>query len=280
MVEMIHQSVMPDEVVDYLKPKSGEIYLDATFGAGGHSKLILKATNPDGKVICLDRDPEVIQLAKDFKREYGERFQFQNISYIKMEDLGVKVNGILFDLGLSSDQLEDSGRGFTFSKEEPLDMRFDPTHGATAADILNRSSLDELIFIFSTYAEDRYSKTLARKVVEQRRGNPLRTTNDFIGVIGSQSPKVLARLFQALRIAVNDELNVLSRGLDAADRTLMVGGRLVVISFHSGEDRIVKNFLRDNGYEILTKKVCLPSFVEVERNPRCRSAKLRAGIKK
>ncbi len=273
-----HQSILVKEVIEALKPVSGETYLDATFGGGGHTRAILEASAPDGKVVALDRDSSTEEFAAGLKEEFGERFDYRAISYIEMSKLGVKFDGIMFDLGLSADQLEASGRGFSFQKkDEPLDLRFDDSHGQTAAEFLRQSPLNELERVFRDYAEDRYWKALARKIMELRRITPVRTVRDFITQVGNENPKVLAPLFQGLRIEVNDELGGLKRGLAAASESLKPGGRLAVITFHSLEDRIVKEFMRNGEFELINKKPISPSEEEVRSNPRSRSAKLRAG---
>lgn len=275
-----HISVMTAEIVDALQPKSGGKYLDATFGGGGHSRALLKASAPDGRVIGLDRDPEVEKYADALTEEYGSRFEFAAIPFTEMRQMGNEFDGIAFDLGLSSDQLESSGRGFSFQKGyEPLDLRFNSSGGQTAAQFLNQSSAATIEHVFRKYAEDRYAKRLAVKIVQERRSNPVQTVQDFVAYVGTDNPKVLAPLFQALRIEVNNELQLVEQGLEAAKEALKVGGRLAVISFHSLEDRIVKEFFRTGGWEIVTKKPIIPLSEEIGRNPRSRSAKLRVGQK-
>jgi len=273
-----HISVLPEEVLEYLNVHSGGTYLDGTFGGGGHSKLILERSAPDGVVVGIDRDEAVRPWADDLTEQYRDRFTFCHLPYDQLETLGQQFDGVVFDLGLSSDQLEGSGRGFSFSRTEPLDMRFDPRGGQTAAQLLMQASPDRLERIFREYAEDRYAKALSRKIVDFRRKAPIRTTSDFIHLIGTSAPKVLAPLFQALRIEVNDELQTLKRGLQQANQVLLPGGRLVVITFHSLEDRLVKEWLRSE-MSVITKKPISPSPEEIAANPRSRSAKLRAAVK-
>lgn len=275
---------MPTEIVAALQPVSDGLYLDATFGGGGHSRAILEASNPNGKVIGLDRDPAVEIFAQELQAEYGNRFEFAAIPFTEMGQVASDVDGIVFDLGLSSDQLDTqegaSGRGFSFQKGyEPLDLRFNPTSGQTAAQFLNQSSAATIEHVFRKYAEDRYAKRLAVKISQERRSNPVQTVQDFVAYVGTDNPKVLAPLFQALRIEVNNELQLVEKGLEAAQNLLKVGGRLAVISFHSLEDRIAKEFFRAGGFETVTKKPLIPTEEEIRRNPRCRSAKLRVGIK-
>lgn len=274
-----HQSVLATELLEYLKPKAGGRYLDATFGGGGHSKALLESRAKIGLVVALDPAPEAVAFAARLTKQFGKRFRFYQNSFLAMAELEGQFDGLIFDLGLSSDQLEDSGRGFTFSRDEVLDMRFDPTRGRTAAWYLNTLSEKALQQIFSAYAQDRYSRSLARKIVRQRQQERFTTTFQLVKAVGTDQPKVLAPIFQALRITVNDELNVLSQALEIALTKLNERGILAVISFHSLEDRIVKNFIKENSMEKLTKKPIIATETEVERNPRARSAKLRLAIK-
>ncbi len=273
-----HISVFLEEAVDLLDVARDQTYLDCTFGGGGHSRLILEQSKPTGKVIGLDRDLSAAQYAEALQDEYGERFEFRHLSYDRLDELNLEFDGIVFDLGFSSDQLESSGRGFSFMQTEPLDLRYDDRGGQTASQLLSQSTPDRLVRIFQTYAEDRYTKSLVRKIVDSRRQQPIRTTTDFVQLVGTKQPSVLAPLFQAMRIEVNDELSTLERGLAKAKAALRTGGRLVVISFHSLEDRIVKEFMRGQ-MKVITKKPISPTEIEIKSNPRARSAKLRAAIK-
>lgn len=273
-----HISVFLEEAVDLLAVASDEIYLDCTFGGGGHTRLILERTSPAGRVVGLDRDQSAEQFAQALRTEFGDRFTFHHLSYDRLDELDQEFDGIVFDLGFSSDQLESSGRGFSFMKLEPLDLRYDDRGGQTAAQFLMQSSPDRLVRVFQMYAEDRHTKSLVRKIIDTRRHQPIRTTADFVQIVGTKQPSVLAPLFQALRIEVNDEFSTLERGLTKALAALRPGGRLVVISFHSLEDKIVKEFMRSQ-MKVITKKPISPSEEEVARNPRARSAKLRAAIK-
>src|SRR3989344_3904391 len=277
--DTVHQSVLVDEVLAYLNPKTGGISLDGTFGGGGHSKAILEASSPNGRVIAIDRDPNTRSIANQVKDRYGSRFSHSVMSYDQTDRLETRFDGIVLDLGLSSDQLENSGRGFSFARNELLDMRFDARKGQTASQLLGQASPVELEKIFRQYGEDRHGGQLARKITSRRRSQPIRTTFDLVSVIGTTQPKVLSKIFQALRIAVNDELNRLTQGLEAVTSSLKQNGVLVVISFHSLEDRIVKNFIR-NHLEPMTKKPILAKEREIINNSRSRSAKLRAGRKK
>ncbi len=278
--ETRHKAVLTEEVVRYLEVKSGEKYLDCTFGGGGHSRAILEKSAPTGEVTALDRDSLVQEFTENMEKSFPKSFHFHPISYSRLDEIEERFDGIIFDLGLSSDQLDplpdEPGRGFSFAKEESLDMRFDATHGQTAAQFLMQASQARLEQVFYTYAEDRYGRQLARKVIEYRRLQPIRTTTDFVRLVGTNQPKVLAPLFQALRIEVNDELQTLKTGLQLAKNALNKDGRLVVISFHSLEDRIVKEFMKES-MQVLTKKPVLPSAEEIVGNSRSRSAKLRAG---
>lgn len=271
-----HRPVLISEVEDYLNLKPQGRYLDGTFGGGGHARMILDYDRTI-RLIALDRDPTVVRIADELSTAYGRRFTFRTMSYADLDQLEEEFDGILFDLGVSTDQLEATRRGFSFTRDEPLDLRFDPLSGQSAAELLNRSSIPRLEKIWREFAEDRYWKSLARKIVRRRQLKPIQTTADFLGIVGSTRPSVLARLFQGLRIAVNDELAILESGLEAAGRHLKPGGRLVVISFHSLEDRLVKRYLRERAtFRVLTKRPVVAGVQEREENPRSRSAKLRS----
>lgn len=269
-----HRPVLAQEVSDFIQPRAGEVVLDATFGGGGYSRLILE-TYPDCQVVAVDRDEAVVETAKALAQDFPERFSFTVMSYDEMSELGQKFDGIMFDLGLSSDQLDDPERGFSFQPGSILDARFDTSRGQTAAQWLNQTGKTELENTFRDLAEDRYWRGLAARVIEARAKQPFRTAEDLIKVIGSERPSVLAPIFQSIRIVVNDELNILKRGLASAESLLNPGGRLAVVSFHSLEDRIVKQFLSSSELEVVTKKPLVASEVEVNLNPRSRSAKLR-----
>lgn len=280
-----HVSVLTAEVLQALAPASGRTYLDGTFGGGGHSRAILEASAPEGKVVGLDRDESVERFASKLETEFGSRFRFLPIAYEEVVATKMTFDGAVLDLGLSSDQLDPPaggrGRGFSFQRPgDPLDLRFNDNAGQTAAQFLNQSSAARIEQVFRDYAEDRYAKRLAVKIVNGRRAEPIRTVSDFVGYVGSDNPKVLAPLFQALRIEVNDELGSLKRGLANIQTVLKAGGRLAVISFHSLEDRIVKEFFRSGDWEIITRKPVGPSEQEILQNPRSRSAKLRVGTRR
>jgi len=281
MSQSVHRSILTQEVIDQLAVHSPGVYLDATFGGGGHSQALLEASGPRGVVWALDRDPATKRYAKELTSHYGKRFHFRVGSYEEMASLGQDFDGILFDLGLSSDQLESSGRGFSFQKiEEPLDLRFNADAGQTAAQFLSQASLAQIGTVFREYAEDRFWRRLAGIIVSQRRSQPIRTVGDFVSIVGTDNPKVLAPLFQGLRIQINDELNTVKEGLTAAKQVVKPGGRIAVISFHSLEDRIVKDFFRSDEFESVTKKPIGPSDQEIMNNPRSRSAKLRVATKR
>lgn len=273
-----HTPILVGEVIEWLAPAPGKKILDGTFGGGSHTRALLEK---GAVVFALDRDPAVQEYADALKSEFGRQFRFESLSYDEVGALGTSFDGALLDLGMSSDQLESLGRGFSFQHSAgPLDLRFDTRNGQTAAQFLAQAPLNRIEAVFRDLAEDRYWRRLAHKIVASRRVKPIRTVGDFVAYVGSTDPKVLAPLFQALRILVNDELGHLKSGLEAIDAVLKTGAVFTVISFHSLEDRIVKEFLKSGRYEVLTKKPLGPTLAEVQANPRSRSAKLRAGKKK
>jgi len=279
----MHKPVLIKEVLEYLNPQPGENFVDCTFGFGGHSLAILKKNKPNGKVLGIDFEKSSLEedgliLANgnfaDLK-EIVEKSNFNNI------------NGILLDLGLSSWHFDESNRGFSFKGEEPLDMRLNSESELTAEKIINEWPEEELIKIFEEYGEERYSKSIAKSICRNRTTKKIESTSQLREIIRQSVPgrykhnriNFATKIFQAIRIAVNDELNNLKKVLPQALDILKPGGRLVVISFHSLEDRIVKNFFKDEfkkgNLEILTKKPIIPSKEEIILNPRSRSAKLR-----
>lgn len=291
----------------YLAPRAGGRYIDATVDGGGHAAGILERSRPDGRLLGLDADPDALARAREHLSAYGARVRlvhanFRALAAVARAEGFEQVAGILFDLGVSSDTLERSGRGFSFRRDEPLDMRYDPTTGVTAAELLARSSERELRQLLRAYGEEPHAARIARAIVEARARAPLRTTGQLVAVIeralGGARGRIHAatRTFQALRIAVNDELESLRLALAQAVELLARGGRLVVIAFHSLEDRVVKQFLRaESGgvcrcppglpvcgcgrtprLALLTRKPVVPTAAEVAANPRARSAKLRA----
>ncbi len=281
----VHRSVLVDEVVHWLAPRDGMTIVDGTAGAGGHAAALAQGVGPTGQVIGLDRDPEMLRLAEVATRGLPVtlvRAPYSDLSRV-LDDLGIgRIDGLLLDLGLSSDQLHWASRGFSFANDGPLDMRFDPESDTTAADLVNGLSADDLADIIYQFGEERHSRRIARRIVEERRVEPITTTARLAaivrkGVPGKWGPiDPATRTFQALRIAVNDELGHLDRILkDAADR-LNPGGRFAAISFHSLEDRPVKHAFRDDPrLTVLTRKPVTASDRELAANPRARSAKLR-----
>lgn len=292
---MIHKSVLKNEVLEYLNPRANENFIDCTIGTGGHALSILKKTEPEGRLLGIDLDKDAINFLKE--RKLTERLvlvndNFNNLQEIIKRKSFKKVSGILFDLGMSSYHLDESKRGFTFQKDEVLDMRYKKEETRlTAAEIINSYSQQDLEYIFKEYGEERFSRRIAKNIIQERKKERIITTNRLVEIIKRSLPmwsrkaKIhpATRTFQALRIAVNDELNALAETLPAALEILESGGRMVVISFHSLEDRIVKNFFRDKKNEglvkILTKKPIIAQEQEIKENSRSRSAKLRSAQK-
>jgi 16S rRNA (cytosine1402-N4)-methyltransferase len=298
----MHIPVLQKEVIDFLKPEPGKDFVDCTLGEAGHTLAILESSSPSGKVLAIERDPEVldktrIKIEKSFKVARWEKERiilvhdsFSNIEEI-IEECNFKSNGFLFDLGFSSWHPEESNRGFSFRKDEKLDMRYNPEEGITAEKIVNDFPAEKIEEIIRDYGEERFCKRIVSQVDKERKNSPITTTKELVDIIRKATPSwyhhkrihFATRTFQALRIAVNDELNSLREGLSQAFKTLEPSGRIVVISFHSLEDRIVKNFFKNKAKEgslkILTKKPIRSSKKEIEINPRSRSAKLRAGEK-
>jgi len=311
-----HTPVLLKEVVNQLQPHRGGLYVDCTAGGGGHAREILRACGPDGQLIGLDWDEEAVAASRERLGEFGARVQLVRANYVELErvlmSLGVTaVDGVLFDLGVSSRQFDEAARGFSFQREGPLDMRMSRhpresrgEFGATARDVLRSASLEELAKIFRVYGEEKRARAIAHKIVEEREHTPIETTTQLAKLVervlghryGAIHPAT--RVFQALRIAVNDELGNLKRGLESATQLLKSGGRIAVISFHSLEDRIVKQFFvekstgcicppdlpacgcgRKEVLRIVTKKPVTADETEVRANPRARSAKLRVAEK-
>lgn len=296
-----HIPVMLQEVLAALNPQKGEVYVDATFGNGGYTRAILEAANC--KVIALDRDPTVRIRANEIKNMYGERFEFRFGQFGDFADLvPEKINGAVFDIGVSSMQLDEAERGFSFSKEGALDMRMSQS-GVSAKDIVNTYDEQSLADLIYQYGEEKKSRQIAREIAEYRKHKEIETTTELAEIIykvihkkfGEIDPAT--RTFQALRIAVNDELGELSRGLTGAANRLQKNGRLAVVDFHSLEDRIVKTFFKENGGRRVrvskyapelvqdehlfaeVSKVIVPTAEECKRNPRARSAKLRFAVR-
>jgi 16S rRNA (cytosine1402-N4)-methyltransferase len=297
--EVHHVPVLPAEVLEFLVPATGQTIVDATVGAGGHSRLILERLGPDGRLIGLDRDPAMLALAgrrlASADQGNGTRVTLAEANFDRLRDmldgLGIAwVDGVLVDLGVCSDQLDDPGRGFSFQEDGPLDMRLNPASREPASTLLRRLSERDLADLFWKYGEERYSRRIARSIVAARRRQPLQTTAQLAQLVRRCVPRprgrrpVLdpaTRVFQALRIAVNDELGALDRLLVALPRCVKPGGRVVVISFHSLEDRRVKQAFRERDlWEALTPKPVQAGEDELRRNPRARSAKLRCARRK
>ncbi|WP_017297318.1 16S rRNA (cytosine(1402)-N(4))-methyltransferase RsmH [Nodosilinea nodulosa] len=275
-----HVPVLPEAVVEGLNIQPGSRYLDATAGGGGHSRLILEA-NPAVTLVAIDQDAAAIAATQANLAEFGDRVTYWHGNFADFSPKGNLFNGILADLGVSSVQLDVGDRGFSFRQSAPLDMRMDLRQDLTAADIVNHWDETELANLIYTYGEERLSRRIARKIVDQR---PWQTTTDLAEAISHCVPRSYrygrihpaTRTFQALRIAVNRELEVLETLLKIAPSWLAPGGRLVIISFHSLEDRMVKHTLKDSpDFKVLTKKPVVATEAEISQNPRARSAKLR-----
>ncbi len=287
----VHKPVLLKETLDYLNPAPGDNFIDATAGEGGHAMAIAEMIRPEGSLLAIEYDPEYAELLKNNIQEHGleEIVTVINGSYAEIVELKKETGfpaprGIMFDFGLSNWQLEKSGRGFSFRKDEILDMRFNPKDNTipTASEIINSFSREHLIELFSKYGELKHPEKLAKRIIEERKREKISTTGQLVRLIeksfGSRT-QLKAQVFQALRIAVNDELGNIEKGLKSALRLINKKGRIAVISFHSLEDRIVKNLFRDWEKEErgkrINKKVIKPSFEEVAKNPKSRSAKLR-----
>ncbi|KGQ21681.2 16S rRNA (cytosine(1402)-N(4))-methyltransferase RsmH [Thermus filiformis] len=277
-----HIPVLFEEALEYLAIRPGGLYVDATLGGAGHARGILSR---GGRVIGLDQDPEAVERAQSLGLE-GLTVVQSNFRHLEqvLDELGVeRVEGVLADLGLSSFHLDDPRRGFSYAQEGPLDMRMGE-EGPTAEEVVNTQDLEELYRILKEYGEEPRAFAIARAIVEARRKKPIRTTTELAEIVRKavgfrKAGHPARKTFQALRIYVNDELSALQDLLRAAQNRLAPGGRLVVISFHSLEDRIVKRFLKESGLRVLTKKPVVPKEEEVRANPRARSAKLRAAEK-
>ena len=305
-----HLPVLAEEVLVMLAPRPGSLQIDATLGGGGHTERILEATNPDGRLLGLDADPAAIErVARRLRPRFGDRLVLRQANFRELAELAPEagfdpVDGCLFDLGLSSFQLVDTERGFGFRAGGPLDMRFDTSRGVPAAELLATLDAAELTVLFRRYGEEPRASRIARAIVETRREAPVTTAEDLAALVERVVPPnprqprrthPATRVFQALRIAVNEELEALEAGLAAAVDLIRPGGRLVVLSYHSLEDRIVKRFFaaerrgcicppelpvcvcgRNPRLRLLTRKSITPTPEEVAGNPRSRSARLRA----
>ena len=306
-----HKPVLLDECLEALAIRPDGVYLDGTLGRAGHSLEILRRLTAGGRLIGLDRDGTALEAARVRLAEYADRVTLVHSNFSRLaevlDDLHIyAVDGMLFDLGVSSPQLDDAERGFSYMHDAPLDMRMDRTAGLTARDVVNGWSYEELRRILFEYGEERYAPAIARHIVEHREKAPIETTGQLVEVIRSAMPPAALRekqhpakrSFQAIRIAVNDELGAVSRMMRASIDHLNPGGRLAVITFHSLEDRIVKNAMLDAAkgctcppsfpvcvcgrtpkIQVLTKKPIIATMEEVRENPRARSAKLRVAVK-
>jgi 16S rRNA (cytosine1402-N4)-methyltransferase len=302
---MLHTPVLLKEVIEYLEPKNGGIYIDCTFGGGGYSANILQMGA--AKLIAFDRDESVVPIAYEFAQKYGDRFQFYNLPNSQigsvLNGISGSVDGIVYDIGVSSMQIDTPSRGFSFQKEGPLDMRMDQREGLSAYDVVNNYTEAELARIIYEYGDERKSRSIAREIIAARSISPIKTTTELTRIVlkavnlYKDDINPATRTFQALRIEVNKELEQLKSSLHAAKSLLKVKGRMVVVSFHSGEDKIVKSLFNEwcgkkcnlNKYlpqlepdfkspefKFLHKGVISASDEEVRVNPRARSAKLRA----
>jgi 16S rRNA (cytosine1402-N4)-methyltransferase len=282
-----HTAVLVDEVVQFLNPQPGGRFIDATLGAGGHSRAILDHTAPGGMILALDQDESALSQAKADLASSAPRIVFVHSNFSRIADVAavhgfMQCDGILADIGISSMMVDDASRGFSFMREGPLDMRMDRGQSLTAADVVNTYSEKEIADILYTFGEERRSRPIARSVARSR---PMSSTADLVRAVervagGPRRGQIhpATRTFQALRIYVNDELGSLEKFIDSSMTVIRPGGRIVVITFHSLEDRIVKNKFRAPGVpgRALTKKVVVATQDEVRANPRSRSAKLRA----
>ena len=305
-----HTPVLLEEVVAQLQPRSGGLYVDCTVGGGGHAEGILRASAPEGRVIGLDCDDEALAASRERLAAHEGRVQLLHANFAELQEtlmsLGVTaVDGLVFDVGVSSRQFDEPSRGFSFQREGPLDMRMNRAAGPAAADVLREASVEELTRIFRVYGEERRARAIAQRIDRERARQPITTTTQLASLVEQVlGPKrgggihPATRVFQALRIQVNRELENLQRGLVGAVNVLRAGGRLAVISFHSLEDRIVKQFFvrlstgcvcppqlvgcacgRQEVLRLVTRKPVMSTSEEVERNPRARSAKLRVAEK-
>jgi 16S rRNA (cytosine1402-N4)-methyltransferase len=306
----MHIPVLLNEVIEYLNPKPGQKFIDATIDGGGHAFAVLERIVPGGKLLGIEWDNQLLkQLEPKVKNsEFRENAVLINDSYANLEKIAetngfTGADGILFDLGMSSWHLEEAGKGFSFVKDEPLDMRYQEGNQLTAKEIVNRYSYNELVKILKEYGEERFAKSIAAAIIRARKEKPIASTFQLVEVIKSSTPfwyrrrkiprrsasgtlrgrHFATKTFQALRMAVNNELENIKSGIGQAEDVLRSGGRLAVISFHSLEDRIVKNFFREGArggkLKALTKKPIRAGLAEVTANPRARSAKLRVAEK-
>jgi 16S rRNA (cytosine1402-N4)-methyltransferase len=292
MTATVHQPVLPEEVLEWLAPQTGGTFVDGTLGGAGHTRLLAAKVGKQGLVIGLDRDPAVVATAETELQ--GQPVAVAHANYADLPEVLTELNlqhvdGILLDLGLSSDQLADANRGFSFSAEGPLDLRFDPTSGQPASQLIARLGERQLADMIYRYGEERHSRRIARRIIQHRQEQPIRTADQLAQIVRASLPRLktrpridpATRTFQALRIAVNEELKWLEVALERLPACLAPSGRLAIISFHSLEDRIVKKAFRDDvRLEVLTPKPLIATEEEVAENPRSRSAKFRVAIRK
>jgi len=288
----VHVPVLVDEVVHWLDPRLGGVFVDGTLGGGGHTRVLAERVGPQGMVVALDRDAAALDAAQRALAGLPVRLAQANFADLPevLAELKVRaVDGVILDLGVSSDQLADPSRGFSFSADGLLDLRFDPTEGEPAWRLLHRLSAEHLADLLSRYGEEPHSRRIARAIVDHRRHGPIKSAAELAGVVrravpaSRQAEKIdpATLTFQALRIAVNDELRALEIALRRIPNCLRPQGRLAVISFHSLEDRRVKESFRDDPrYDVLTRKPIRPAPEEILANPRARSAKMRVAAKK
>lgn len=292
-MSFLHQSVLLKEALSYLDCRSEGVYIDCTLGGAGHAAAILDQSSPNGLLLGIDQDQAALSAAAERLEPYGSRAYLVQGNFRRVDEIWrasglLAPKGILFDLGVSSPQLDEKERGFSYWEDAPLDMRMDRGQEVTAADLINTLPEAELAHIIGRYGEERWAARIAKFIVNRRNQQHVATTGDLVDIIKAaipaaarrRGPHPARRTFQALRIAVNEELEALTEGLVAAGRILAPGGRICVISFHSLEDRIVKHTLRSwaegGEFVVLTKKPVVPDSKEEDDNPRARSAKLRA----
>jgi 16S rRNA (cytosine1402-N4)-methyltransferase len=283
-----HTSVLLAEALELLAVRPGGLFVDGTVGLGGHAAAVLRASSPDGRLLGLDRDGETLALARERLAEFGSRARLEQGDLREIpERLGdERADGILLDLGISSAQLDDPARGFSFQKDGPLDMRMDRSQGETAADVVNRTRERDLAELLYAYGEEPLSRRIARAIAFARERRPIETTGELAEIVRRAAPRSrrpglhpATRTFQALRIRVNREIEGLREAIEGAAACLAPAGRMVVIAFHSLEDRAAKEAFRSlsgRGFRVLTRKPVRPGEEEVRENPRARSARLRA----
>ncbi|MFH0931496.1 MAG: 16S rRNA (cytosine(1402)-N(4))-methyltransferase RsmH [Candidatus Zixiibacteriota bacterium] len=305
---MYHKPVLKEKVIEYLITDKSGIYIDATLGCGGHSERILEELDEGGRLLGIDKDEDSLKISQKRLRRFGKKASFFQQSYSQIPELLKnlnldKIDGILFDLGFSSYQLDDPERGFSYSSKGPLDMRFNQNESKKAEEVVNEYPVEKLSQIFKEYGEERFSKRIAQAIVQNRRVKRIETTQALKDIVRSilkirYDLKTLSRIFQALRIEVNQELSELKKGLESGIEALGSGGRIGVISYHSLEDRLVKNKFYElskgcscppdfpvcvcggkKTLQVLTRKPVIPEKEEIRENPRARSAKLRAAEK-